>query len=202
MITQGGVAALQCLAMRYLTGAAYVDEHGEPRGSHAAVEVEVLEPEEQLRVGRHAGVEHGARHQGRPPGAHVDRGELAREPPAGHDVDGVARAGDEAPAEGDHRTRRRNVEVGGGACPHPVEQARHPGSGQVQQRHVVFAQVRPRDGGVGEGLLHAPQEPTGWTVVGDAHHAHALLEGRVVESALPVDHDHHMVRGETLDLEQ
>ena len=85
-----GPADLQCLVPTlhrlvdgHLTGGNAIDEHLEPRLAHPAEEVEVLQPEEPLRVGEHPGIDNRPRHERRTPARDVHRGESPAGPEGG-----------------------------------------------------------------------------------------------------------------------
>ena len=198
MAEQRVVAAGQGLAVRHLTGTDHVHQDREPGGAQAAVEVEVLETEEERGVGQDPGLDHGARHEGRPPRRHVHGAQLAGQAAPGYDIDGVPGTGDEDPAEGDHGSHPVLA-----ARLDPGQQPGHPRCRQVQEHHVVLAQVGPSRGGIGERLEQAAPKSTGGADVrGQAHHAHALLELGVVEPSLAVDHHDDALGREALDIEQ
>ncbi len=204
MVAQCRVAPRQGLVMRHPAGARHVDEHAQSGGAYATEEVEVLEPEEQLGVGKDARLDHGARHQSGPPGGHIHGRQLAGKTAAGHDVHAVARSGNEDTAEGHHGADSRPV-IGGVASPNGDvrHQLGHARGGELQEHHVVFAQVRPVRGRVREGLLQATVEPTRRPGVRrQPNHADGSFELGVVEPALAVDNHHDAVGGEPLRLDE
>ena len=208
VVAQRCVPARQGLAVGHLARAGHVDEHREARLPYAAVEVEVLEPEEQVGIREHAPVDHVPTDQGGPPRRDLHGGEVSGQATAGHDVHGVAGAGHEDPAEGDHRAhrgRRGVARLGLGTAPglDARQQPGHARHGQMEQHHVVLAQVGPARGRVRERLGQPAAESSGRARVRrQPHHPDGVLERGVVEAAFAV-HDHHdPVGGEALDVDE
>ena len=197
LVADGRVPALVGLLPGHRPGRLTVHQHLEPRLAHRTEEVEVLDAEEELGVGQHAGVDGPAGHQRGPPAGHVDRGESGRRR---HHVEGVGAPPHEAPAVGHDGTDRR---MRGGQAVDPGHEVGHPRRGQVEQADVVLAEVDPPARRVADGRLESGPEAAGRTGVdGQPDHPHRGLEVRVVESALAVDHDHHATGVEPFVLEQ
>ena len=105
-------------------------------------------------------------------------------------------APDEPPAVGHHGSGRaggptRRLDA--------TDQVGQTGTRQGEETDVVLAQVGPLRGGVREGLGHPrPEAAGGSEVARQADHPDLGLEGRIVETAGPVDHDHHIGRDRDL----
>ena len=88
-------------------------------------------------------------------------------------------------------------------APDPTDQVGQTGTGQGEQTDVVLAQVGPPGGRVREGLDHpGPEAAGGSGVARQPDHPDPGLEGRIVETADTVDHDHDPVGTEPFDIDQ
>ena len=195
----GLVPSLQRVVPRHLAGCHRIDEDLEPRLSHPAEEVEVLETEEPGGVGEHSGVEHRARDQRGSPAGDIHRHQLRRRAGGRHQVLRMGAAADEPPSVGDHRAHPPRWLERADAR----QQCGDPGDGQVEQTDVVLAQVGPSSRRFREGLHQTRPEPTGGpAVLAEPHGPDPSLECRFVQATFAIDHQHDTVRWEPLGLEQ
>jgi hypothetical protein len=178
-----------------------VHQHLEPALSDPTKKVEVLEPEEPFRVGEDAGIEHGPRQQRRPPTGDVDRNELARLSRGRNQILGVRPSADETSPIGDHSPDRflgRRASILG-----PADDVGQTRGREGKESNVVLAQIRPLNGWIVESRLDPGAEPTGRTEVArETNQSHAGLQGGVLETPGPVDHNNDPLRGKAFVLNE
>ena len=197
--SNGRIAPGRCLLGGHGTGSPRIEHHTQAGLPDPAEEVEVLQPEEPVGVGKDPGVENSSRDKRGPPTGHVHRQKI-RPVTGGNDVDRVGASPDEFPTVSDDGpdTVARRAEV-----VHPLENTAHPGCGQWEESDVVFAQIGPLCGRPGESLFH-PRSKSACRpqVARESNHLDFSLESRIVEPADPVDHHDDLMARQALDTHQ